>query len=419
MIKKEAVLKKEISDSEIYSEKIKRAEAEQELYLMKKIDIMKIVSKEFKEINSKEEISNLAESIESEKAELRGEIERVQAGINENSKKQLEIESEIREVKAKLEKESIEQEKYSQELLKSEDVIIKADKYIESKSEEISGLEENKSEAVEIQAEKERASLNYKIYMSNIKLAGEIAKIKENMEKIKNKINEIQVKITKTAEEIKVESKNFNQELLDKKIQILYNLREEYEVLARENSRKEIEIKQLKDRIEKSRCESDIILKKEEELQNILKKIELTDMFRKNIGSMGRAVSAELISIVEREATENFKRITGRDEEIKWINGEKEIYSIYLFSKEGVKRVFDILSGGEQVAVALSIRAAMASTLTTAGFAIFDEPTINLDIERKRYLSESLQEILKGLEQAIIVTHDDTFEEMAERIIEV
>ena len=61
----------------------------------------------------------------------------------------------------------------------------------------------------------------------------------------------------------------------------------------------------------------------------------------------------------------------------------------------------------------------MASTLTNAGFTIFDEPTINLDVERRRYLSESLQEVLKGLEQAIIVTHDDTFEEMAERIIEV
>ena len=122
---------------------------------------------------------------------------------------------------------------------------------------------------------------------------------------------------------------------------------------------------------------------------------------------------------IEKKSTENFRRITGRDEEINWTNGEKETYSVYLKSKDGNKRLFEILSGGEQVAVGLSIRAAMASTLTNAGFTIFDEPTINLDVERRRYLSESLQEVLKGLEQAIIVTHDDTFEEMAERIIEV
>ena len=50
---------------------------------------------------------------------------------------------------------------------------------------------------------------------------------------------------------------------------------------------------------------------------------------------------------------------------------------------------------------------------------ILDEPTNNLDIERKKLLAEYMGEILNNLEQSIIVTHDDTFREMAEKIIEL
>ena len=69
--------------------------------------------------------------------------------------------------------------------------------------------------------------------------------------------------------------------------------------------------------------------------------------------------------------------------------------------------------------VAISLRAAMNSLLTNSKFVIFDEPTVNLDTEKRKALSESLFVILKSLDQAIIVTHDDTFKEMAQNIIEL
>ena len=78
-----------------------------------------------------------------------------------------------------------------------------------------------------------------------------------------------------------------------------------------------------------------------------------------------------------------------------------------------------MLSGGEQVAVALSIRSALASEMTDCRFAIFDEPTINLDAEKREALSVSLYDMLKNLEQALVVTHDSTFREMATKVIEL
>lgn len=50
---------------------------------------------------------------------------------------------------------------------------------------------------------------------------------------------------------------------------------------------------------------------------------------------------------------------------------------------------------------------------------ILDEPTNNLDVEKKKLLAEYIGEILDILDQSIIVTHDDTFREMAEQIIEL
>ena len=47
------------------------------------------------------------------------------------------------------------------------------------------------------------------------------------------------------------------------------------------------------------------------------------------------------------------------------------------------------------------------------------EPTNNLDSERRKSLADSIGEILKNLEQSIIVTHDDTFREMAQKVIEL
>ncbi len=62
----------------------------------------------------------------------------------------------------------------------------------------------------------------------------------------------------------------------------------------------------------------------------------------------------------------------------------------------------------------------MSELFTESKFSIFDEPTNNLDTERrKRSLADSIGEILKNLEQSIIVTHDDTFREMAQKVIEL
>jgi len=159
-----------------------------------------------------------------------------------------------------------------------------------------------------------------------------------------------------------------------------------------------------------------------EKLCKILnKKMELTKTLKANLRNMGQIIANKILGKIENLASKNYQFISGRDETIKW-NSDLESnnsYQVYLKLKSGKTREFELLSGGEQMMVAISLRAAMNALLTNARFVIFDEPTVNLDGEKRAALSESLNYLLNSLEQAIIVTHDETFREMASNFIQL
>lgn len=238
---------------------------------------------------------------------------------------------------------------------------------------------------------------------------------------------------------------------VDKNIKELYSLRTEKNLLKEkvfnlEEKIKNIEIDELKEKYDTIKEELNEINKKlgssQEKIENykkILEKISSQEekqkklliefkklenkfnkasLIRNEVGQMGRAISKYMLSGISNIASVNFNKITGRTERIEWSNEEKDKYAVYLVGQER-KIAFEQLSGGEQVSVAIAIRGTMTEYFTNSKFMILDEPTNNLDTERKKLLTEYMGEILNNLEQSIIVTHDDTFREMAEKIIEL
>ncbi len=201
--------------------------------------------------------------------------------------------------------------------------------------------------------------------------------------------------ILTSVSELKLQQKEHNEAMI--------NLKSAYDVaLQLEESNKKLEA-ELED--------------KKTEIDALKRKKEMADLFRENIKLLGPYISERRTKMIAAAATDNFQRMTGRGERILWENNI-EPYIVYIASGSG-KRRFNMLSGGEQVAVALSIRSALASEMTDCRFAIFDEPTINLDAEKREALSVSLYDMLKNLEQALVVTHDSTFREMATKVIEL
>ena len=96
-------------------------------------------------------------------------------------------------------------------------------------------------------------------------------------------------------------------------------------------------------------------------------------------------------------------------------------YDVVLVTRWGEKRL-SMLSGGERVAVAIAFRIALAKLAgARLGVMILDEPTTNLDEERRRELVEVIKYGLRetGLSQLIVVSHDRELEEAADTVIEV
>ena len=202
-------------------------------------------------------------------------------------------------------------------------------------------------------------------------------------------------------------------------------LKEKYDIIKEELNEINKKLGSSQEKIENYKKILEKISSQEEKQKKLLiefKKLEnkfnKASLIRNEVGQMGRAISKYMLSGISNIASLNFNKITGRTERIEWSNEEKDKYAVYLVGQER-KIAFEQLSGGEQVSVAIAIRGTMTEYFTNSKFMILDEPTNNLDTERKKLLAEYMGEILNNLEQSIIVTHDDTFREMAEKIIEL
>ena len=329
---------------------------------------------------------------------------------------------------------------------------------LDEKRENLKNLLEN------LEIEKEKILKNQNSIENNLKEIDEYSKkIKEdtnkNIESIKSEIKTFENKLDDLKNPYNEYLKNnvLAEDLenllikVDKNIKELYSLRTDKNLLKEkvsdlEEKIKNIKIDELKEKYDIIKEELNEINKKlgssQEKIENykkILEKISSQEekqkklliefkklenkfnkasLIRNEVGQMGRAISKYMLSGISNIASLNFNKITGRTERIEWSNEEKDKYAVYLVGQER-KIAFEQLSGGEQVSVAIAIRGTMTEYFTNSKFMILDEPTNNLDTERKKLLAEYMGEILNNLEQSIIVTHDDTFREMAEKIIEL
>lgn len=328
--------------------------------------------------------------LEGEIVNLRNEIEKSISKIEELNLKREELGSSLQEIEKFLEenKEVIENFK-------------KVSALLDNREQELKLLEPAK----ELYIENYKKSMEREKHSLNLKKVEEILKLeRENLQALEKNLQEELERLSR-----------YDKELLQKREE---ELNEELKISREKIGNINSDITYLKEKLQEALKKEERLKEEKARIERLKLKIQLTKSFREKIKNMGKEVSKNMLKEIEILATENFRKITGRGEKIIWSNEDKDRYSIYLFGDRGELK-FEQLSGGEQVAVAISIRGAMSEIFTDSKFSIFDEPTNNLDSERRRSLADSIGEILKNLEQSIIVTHDDTFREMAQRVIEL
>jgi exonuclease SbcC len=139
---------------------------------------------------------------------------------------------------------------------------------------------------------------------------------------------------------------------------------------------------------------------------------EMLQQFRETIRDAAPHVMKELLRQISKSANRIFGDILGdRSVELSW----EDEYEIVLRTR-GQERSFAQLSGGEQMSAALAVRLALLKTLAKLDVAFFDEPTQNMDELRRGNLAEQIRRV-RGFNQLIVISHDDTFEQGLDSVI--
>jgi exonuclease SbcC len=141
---------------------------------------------------------------------------------------------------------------------------------------------------------------------------------------------------------------------------------------------------------------------------------ETVAFIRDTLKEAAPRVARNYVYHVSLEANQMFREIMGdATRSLKWA----EDYSIVL-EEDGYERPFASLSGGEQMAAALAVRLGLLKQLSDIRVAFFDEPTTNMDLERRDNLAQQISRIT-NFDQLFVISHDETFDNFVDNVIEV
>jgi exonuclease SbcC len=148
------------------------------------------------------------------------------------------------------------------------------------------------------------------------------------------------------------------------------------------------------------------------ELATLQELERMLQQFRETIKEAGPNILKAVLHAISTEANRIFGEILGdRSSALSW----EQDYEIVL-RRDGRERSFAQLSGGEQMSAALAVRLALLRGLSRVDMAFFDEPTQNMDGERRGNLAEQIRRV-RGFEQLVVISHDDTFEQGLDSVL--
>ena len=265
-----------------------------------------------------------------------------------------------------------------------------------------------------VQHEKEDYQADHDQYLSNKQIA-------QQLEKRAKRANEFQDQLTKTTEASQSKQKTLTT------LQESYNQTEhkrvnsDYDRLNKEHGALENRAGMLDQQHQAAINKIQLLLPLEKELstnvddlRQLNSSLAVLVFLRKTIREAGPHIVKQLLQAISEEADRIFGEIlTDYTARLQWADD----YGINI-EHQGYVREFSQLSGGEKMAAALAVRLALLHEMSEIRIAFFDEPTANLDDERRDNLAEQMTKIT-GFDQLFIISHDDTFEHQTDHILRV
>jgi len=139
----------------------------------------------------------------------------------------------------------------------------------------------------------------------------------------------------------------------------------------------------------------------------------ITELARRTLQDTAPAVAQHLRNRIAIRAKIVFNQINSDPIELGW---HAERYSLHITPGN---RHFAMLSGGEQTKLALAMTLAMIEEFSGLRFCVFDEPRYGVDADSRYKLADAILQAQEaaGLDQLLLVSHDDAFDGKIENAI--
>ncbi len=264
---------------------------------------------------------------------------------------------------------------------------------------------------------RDRTANAHREFLTNENLAKSLPEKEKEFAAAKSEVEKLKTDLAKSEKDFEAASRDYDRELHQTEKFALLEAEKRFAETRANLGHAERQKSQAADEL-KRLAEVRKAMQTEFQEKERLEKIgEATDFIRETLKKSAPLVAKNYIYYVSLEANQMFREISGNAERtLKWT----EDYGI-LLEENGYERPFVNLSGGEQMAAALSVRLALLKQLSDVRLAFFDEPTTNMDAARRERLAEQISHITerKTFDQLFVISHDDTFEGYVDNVVSV
>ena len=358
-------------------------------------------------------IRSVGREVEDALREIRKDRERTSnhlSALKADRKSRFKRLRQLRSQRDKLEKTRAEIESLNEEIRAKE----RDYERLSEKLREFEGLEE---EISRLRDERERVREGHERYIRNERTARQIDELRRALAGKEFELGELEqdhrllnVRLESLRSKFDPELLSGLQDEVNKLSGDLAAVRERIKGLRREKERLEGQIEEM----ERVKRQIEEASRRKEESE---KALELLSFLRNRVLNMaGDRIASRYRESIALEASRLYREISGEPVVLRW----DDSFEITLVDRTGRGergRNFKQLSGGEQMSAALAIRLALLSFLSDARLGIFDEPTVNLDEDRRLNLARAIPSAVRNFSQLFIISHDDSFDSITENVI--
>ena len=297
----------------------------------------------------------------------------------------------------------------------TQDTLAIRESEIESVQEELQPYASLDADLEKSRSQSDDTANGHQVYIENKAIADLLEEREARLNNLRDELAEAMTNHDELAQQHSELAEGFDAEQYE-------TLSQKHEDLSEEKTRLTTQIDNLKEQVAETEEEIDklrSILAEIADLQFKAERIQeeqkTFDFVRRSIRDAGPRIRKRKVQLVSEVAANYFSEII--NDFTMRLHWDADDYGVYI-EQSGEKRPFNVFSGGEQMIAALSVRLALLTHMTRIRLIFLDEPTINLDENRRIQLAERLNQI-DGLQQLFVISHDDTFIGESNHVINV